>query len=328
MFCDFEGFGRSSWGGTTLLAAAAFVLCACGGPEFTGRGSSNSAGGRDAKGGSGGAGGAGGAYTQDSGGASGEASTTTASACGSLRNAPDEFQVDLCIEAGTFSMGSMTDNLATGHAAHSPVHDVTLAAFRIDAFEVTVARYRQCVQESGCSEPGTDAALGCTYTQAAGDSESLPISCIDASQAAEFCAWDEGRRLPTEAEWERVASGASPKLYPWGDTFDCEHAVLGSTSACKSQYEFPMEVGSHKLGQSADGLYDLSGNVSEWVRDWAGAYPAESVVDPQGPSSGTTRIIRGGSYKSLLVDGQTFVRQTTGATAVAAIGVRCAKDAE
>ena len=300
-----------------------WLLCAsCGGPEFSSRKDSTTSGGNGGSSGSESSAAAG----VDPGGSTASGTDDTRSTpCGQARNDSANYNVEVCIPSGTFSMGSTSANLPTGHVSHNPVHAVTLEAFLIDAYEVTVARYRACVVAGTCDEPGTDLASGCTYTTEVSTAEKMPISCITANQASGFCVWDGGRRLPTEAEWERAAAGTSGNVYPWGATFDCDHAVLAALNACKAEYATPTDVGSHSLGQTPEGLFDLAGNVAEWVKDWTGVYPSTAVTDPQGPSSGTSRIVRGGSYKSLAIDGQTFIRTTVSESVVGANGIRCAR---
>jgi formylglycine-generating enzyme required for sulfatase activity len=224
-------------------------------------------------------------------------------------------------------MGSSSENLGAGHADHTPPHGVTLSAYLLDAYEVTVARFRECVRTGTCAPPATDPLKGCTYSADPSNSDLLPVSCVTAGQAATFCEWDGGRRLPTEAEWERAAVNSETANYPWGSAFDCGRAVIGAASSCKGQYLAPLPVGSRPLGQSTIGAFDLTGNVSEWVKDFAGSYPSDSVTDPTGPATGVTRIARGGNYLSIPLAGQVFARSTHAGSTVGAIGFRCARSA-
>jgi formylglycine-generating enzyme required for sulfatase activity len=152
---------------------------------------------------------------------------------------------------------------------------------------MSVARYRACVEAGACVAPGTILSQGCTYTTAAAAQELFPITCVSWQQASDFCAWDGGRRLPTEAEWERAARGPSSSNYPWGDVFDCTRAVAAGTTQCTMYAgSSPRAAGSTPAGVSAEGAFDLIGNAAEWVADWFGAYPSGSVSDPTGPASG------------------------------------------
>ncbi|HVZ34038.1 MAG TPA: formylglycine-generating enzyme family protein, partial [Polyangiaceae bacterium] len=196
------------------------------------------------------------------GSGAGDASTTPdastparSTACGNPRaNTAELEDGEACIEAGTFSMGS-TANVSTGYAAHGPVHMVTLSPFFLDVYEVTVARYRQCVEADACTAPSTVATQGCTYTSDAGAQELYPVTCVPWQSAADFCAWDQ-RRLPTEAEWEGAARHGGG-TYPWGNSFVCNLAVVGGGGAspqCPTNAgQLPKPVGSAK-GKSPEGV--------------------------------------------------------------------------
>jgi formylglycine-generating enzyme required for sulfatase activity len=308
------------------LGLVCLLLCcgvACAGPKFKERKTDA------ADGGTAGGGAASGDTSPDAGAAGATTAIKTRETdCGSARDALASHQVELCVPAGTFTMGSTSPDLPTGHFSHTTTHDVTLSAFLIDAFEVTVARYRACVVAGTCRAPSTDTSKGCTYTEEVDASEELPASCLTYAQAREFCGWDDGRRLPTEAEWERTAAGAHALAYPWGDTFTCPNAVLASGGLCADVYSSPEAVGSHATGVSPAGAYDMAGNVAEWVSDYAGPYESDAETDPTGPTTGVYRLTRGGSFKSPFSDGQTFVRVNVLGTTVGAIGVRCVKPVE
>jgi formylglycine-generating enzyme required for sulfatase activity len=293
------------------------LLIACAGREFEARAK------HDATGGGGGSGET--STGGNSGGSSGDTSKGE-TRCGILRNVPSNYTMELCVPAGKFTMGSDSVDLSTsGYAAHTPAHEVTLSQFAIEAYEVTVGRYRACILAGACTSPVLDTTIGCTYGAKPGTTENLPISCVTAGQAASFCQWDEGRRLPTEAEWERAAAGTENNVYPWGATFDCSKAAIGAIDTCKAEYVGPIAVGSLAAGKSAIGAFDMAGNVAEWVKDISGAYQDEPVTDPQGPETGTLRIVRGGSYRSPITDGQTFVRATRAGATTGTIGFRCAR---
>jgi formylglycine-generating enzyme len=250
-------------------------------------------------------------------------------ACGVLRsNDAGLANGEVCIEAGSFTMGSSAASLGAGYVSHGPAHSVTLAAYVIDAYEVSVARYRACVQAGACVAPSTTLTQGCTYTTAAAGQELYPLTCVSWQQASDFCVWDGGRRLPTEAQWERAARGTASTNYPWGDTFDCTRAVAAGTTQCEMfEGVSPRASGSTPAGVSTEGAFDLIGNASEWVADWFGAYPSGSVSDPTGPATGSTRIQRGGNWQTRGADAVGYARRAETPGAVGSFSFRCARSA-
>jgi formylglycine-generating enzyme required for sulfatase activity len=231
----------------------------------------------------------------------------------------------IAFAAATFQMGSNGPNLGVGFADHTPAHAVVLSAYSIDAYEVTVARYRACVAAAGCTAPSADGATGCTFAAAAGVNDDLPVTCVHHDDAAGFCRWDGAGRLPTEAEWEYAARGADAREYPWGAPFACAKAVIGGTVACPdSAGALPKVVGSKPAGKSVEGAFDLSGNVAEWVADWLGGYPVAAVQDPTGPISGTTRVMRGGGWLNAPNWGLGYARTSVPPDGKGSWGFRCA----
>ena len=170
-----------------------------------------------------------------------------------------------------------------------PYHEVYLDSYYIDVTEVTAADYAACVSAGGCTAAGSGAYA--TY-QVAGK-ESHPINYVDWYQAEAYCIW-AGKRLPTEAEWEKAARGADGRKYPWGnESPTCDVAV---TSGCPGDTQPVCSVSP--AGDSPYGLCDMAGNVFEWVADWYSSdyYDTSPANNPTGPNSGSTRVIRGGSF--------------------------------
>ena len=188
------------------------------------------------------------------------------------------------IPGGPFTMG--TDD---GLADERPPHTVDVSTFWIDEFEVTASQYQHCVDAGGCDEPGRD--TGCN-ADLAGLGEH-PINCVDWSQADAFCAWD-GKRLPSEAEWEKAARGTDERRFPWGHSAP-QPGLLNYNDLFGST----VEVGLFEEGVSSYGVHNMAGNVQEWVADYYAAdyYENSPRIDPQGPAEGGFRVVRGGNWK-------------------------------
>lgn len=194
----------------------------------------------------------------------------------------------ILIPAGSFRMGCDAANHAQCEHNELPLHTVILSAYYMDKYEVTIARYRVCVENGGCTSPEWG-----NYTDRKSDPQE-PVGAIDWYRATTFCAW-AGKRLPSEAEWEKAARGSTDtRLYPWGD------AAPNSTLAKygdRTDETRPDPVGSHPAGASPYGVMDMAGNINEWVNDWFDLYgTASTVTNPVGPSTGHYRVKRGGDY--------------------------------
>jgi len=263
------------------------------------------------------------------GGSGGAPPEPDPSACGELRPGTSADDGETCIEAGTFTMGSSTVSTPSGgYGAHGPEHSVTLAAFILDAKEVTVARFRACVVAGHCTPPSTAGDQGCTYTAASGDQDRLPITCVSWSDAMTFCNWDGGRRLPSEAEWERAARGPNGTTYAWGDDVSCLNAVWGGNVQCPEHGGLlPKPVGSAPRGAAREGAFDLTGNAWEWVADWFGTYSSDAVTDPTGPSTGSTRVQRGGNWQTPPANARALMRRSSVPGAIGPTSFRCARTA-
>jgi formylglycine-generating enzyme required for sulfatase activity len=194
----------------------------------------------------------------------------------------------------TYSMGLSTDSNAR------PVHNVTLAGFEISESEVTVAQYKACVDAGICTLPANSSGY-CNY---AANRVSHPVNCLAWDQALAFAQW-VGGALPTEAQWEYAAKSKGQNItYPWGNTFpDCTYAdfYLGLTTYCQGQGT--TAVCSYPLGNTADGLCDMSGNLWEWMMDeWHNNYNGAPIngsawcTDPSCTTVVVNRVIRGGSW--------------------------------
>lgn len=220
------------------------------------------------------------------------------------------------VPPGDFIMGS-PDNL--GYEDEDPKHTVRLGPYWIDKTEVTAAQYRRCVIERECSPAGSLDL--CTYPYPIEAPLDHPINCVEWKQADDYCRW-AGKRLPTEAEWEKAARGVDGRTFPWGeDEPDCGFAQFGNCDGGS------VPAGSRPNGASPYGAMDMAGNVGEWVADWYGAsyYSVAPTQNPSGPASGDSRVVRGGSWN--LSDSFIRVTSRTGIspfTQQSDIGFRCA----
>ncbi|MCX6041123.1 MAG: formylglycine-generating enzyme family protein [Caldilinea sp.] len=203
---------------------------------------------------------------------------------------------EILIPAGSFQMGCDSSNPAEScNSWEQPLHTVTLSAYSIDKYEVTNARYKACVAAGGCTVPGSvDSSKRSPYYGTSTYAD-YPVLNVDWFQANAFCAW-AGKRLPTEAEWEKAARGSSDtRKYPWGNSApDCTKTNYDSCVGDTSR------VGSYPSGASPYGVMDMAGNVDEWVQDWydSSYYSVSPSNNPQGPETGTYRVLRGGSWVS------------------------------
>lgn len=187
------------------------------------------------------------------------------------------------IPAGSFIMGD---------DENSPRRQIFVESFYMDKFEVTVGRYAKFLEAAG----NTGAPEEWETVNIQNDSD-LPVVGVNWSDAASYCKW-AGKRLPTEAEWERAARGGDERKYPWGND-----APTPESARYGRRYENPVykdgvaRVGSHAKDASPFGVFDLAGNVTEWVSDWfSESFPVGEVRNPKGPESGTNRVLRGGSW--------------------------------
>ena len=225
----------------------------------------------------------------------------------------------LYVPGGTFTMGSadMTD---------ATPHQVTLSAYWIDQTDVTNAEYAKCVAAGGCAAPSSISSATRARYYSNSQFDNYPVIEVTWDQAKSYCAW-AGKAsnatvgLPTEAQWELAARGTDGRIYPWG-----------SAAIDKSYANYNQNVGdttavcSYPQGNSPYGACDIAGNVWQWVADLYGAYGTSPVSNPGGPPSGTSRVLRGGSW-SYYVNGlrSAFRYSNDPAFTVNYIGFRCAR---
>jgi formylglycine-generating enzyme required for sulfatase activity/serine/threonine protein kinase len=230
--------------------------------------------------------------------------------------------------AGTALVGCDPKSDAACPPDAEPAHEVDLAAFALGRTEVTVAQYRACVNAAMCSVDGlTVESFQCNWSESGRDQH--PMNCVSFEQAAAYCRWQRAA-LPTEAQWERAARGdkAAPRPFPWGkDAPGCTRAVMIGEEGSGCGRSLTWQAASRPGGQTPEGVYDLAGNVREWVGDWyAPQYDAAVKRDPQGPVKGTRRVVRGGGWRDGVSALRTVARASFPSDGRAAdLGFRCAR---
>jgi formylglycine-generating enzyme required for sulfatase activity len=217
------------------------------------------------------------------------------------------------IPAGPFIMGS-----DTGAEDEAPAHEVDLPAFEIDLFEVTNADFAKFVEATGYQTDAEKEARTKNWRSAAEGKESHPVVFVSWNDAVAYCEW-LGKRLPSEAEWEKAARGTDGRIYPWGDEYDPSKANVKDTGLRGTAV-----VGSFGAGASPFGVEDMAGNVWEWVADWYEAYPGS---DFQSDYFGERfRVLRGGGWFETADFIRTTVRNANSETAASDdVGFRCAR---
>ena len=193
------------------------------------------------------------------------------------------------IPGGSVVLGA-ADPKAPPH--ERPAFTATLAPYWIDRLEVSVGDYRRCVQQRRCE---TLVPRSSQCTGGLGD-DRLPLTCVPFRIAEGYCR-AQGKRLPTEAEWELAARGPGAGPYPWGARRPtCARAATlaseGTSRSCTG--DRPAPVGSRPEGASPYGVLDLAGNAEEWTADWFVANRTAAV----GPRAGSSHVLRGGGWLS------------------------------
>jgi formylglycine-generating enzyme required for sulfatase activity len=267
----------------------------------------------------------------------------------------------MLVPAGDFWMGSPDDDIRAAITScqqsgtdlasctelfrhEAPRHRVLLDDYYIDQHEVTNAMFEQFVQatrhQTTAEREGRGnlwrlrdgrwqwvVLQGATWRAPGGRGTRAlpthPVVHVSWDDAAAYCRW-AGKRLPTEAEWEKAARGTEGRLFPWGNTWVSERTnglmMLRTTTP----------VGSYPTGASPYGVLDMAGNVIEWVSDWfAPDYFGRSPsVGPTGPATGTSRVVRGGAWNGPLLYLRSAYRYaTTPSTSSDALGFRCVQPA-
>lgn len=267
---------------------------------------------------------------------------------GSIMTSEKDGMILVFVPAGEFTMGSKSGD-------EKPIHTVDLNAFWIDKIEVTNQMFSLFISETSYqtdaekltppfisrgfsfgvtqgafqSGYGVESVEGANWQHPTGQNsdifgkENFPVINISWNDAKAYCEW-AGRRLPTEAEWEKAARGTDGRNYPWGNDEPNSNLAnfghnIGETTI----------TGAYPSSASPYGLYDMAGNVEEWVNDWYQSDYYSTIedlaVNPQGPSSGNDKVIRGGSWISnspyISVSQRSELKPTSSSNY---IGFRCA----
>lgn len=258
------------------------------------------------------------------------------------------------IPAGQFFMGS---DAKDAPANQKPSHNVKLPGFCMDLYEVTAKEYRDCASVGKCRPsarevdwqnitPNDKTIYSALCTLSDPEKAEHPVNCVTWEMAHTYCNKND-KRLPTEAEWEYATRGPDGRVYPWGD----EAPTALHLNACGTEcllwaknnrvpqqffgalyqeddgFATTAPVGKFPAGRSRFGPYDVVGNVWEWVQDWQGVYSPEDQTDPQGPSGGTKRVIRGGAWNASLPEWlhPAFRYAQDPQSSSHSVGFRCAK---
>jgi formylglycine-generating enzyme required for sulfatase activity len=243
-------------------------------------------------------------------------------AAGTRRVSGRDGKLMVWVPAGTFRMGASPDDGSAGYDEH-PAHAVSVAGFWLDATEVTNAEYRRCVDAEVCNAPLRLAAF---------DDPKLadhPVLWLTWFQAATYARW-AGKRLPTEAEWERAARGGSADRYPWGNDWR-PGAANSVESADRDRYNETAPVAS--FSATAWGLHDMLGNAAEWVADvyhrnyWDAPSDGRAWNQLTGEWTERHHVIRGGSYVTTPARLRVSFREHRAPRGSSrALGFRCAAD--
>jgi serine/threonine-protein kinase len=243
---------------------------------------------------------------------------------GSTRISETDGMTQVFVPGGNFKMGS--DYTTSGAPWEGPIHKVLLDPYWIDQTEVTNAMFDAFVTQSGyqtdAEKTGASAVFnlvdgsfwrvgGADWQHPLGPDSNLsnlgehPVVNVSWNDALAYCEW-AGRRLPTEAEWEKAARGTDGRTYPWGNEFDGTRLNFADVNLnvrwgdknIDDGFQLTAPVGNYPSGASPYGALDMAGNVWEWVNDWGfeSYYDVSPSSNPVGPDSGNKRVLRGGSW--------------------------------
>ena len=256
----------------------------------------------------------------------------------------------LRIPAGHVAMGS-----ESGIAAEGPIHDVYVSEFLIDRFEVTNTAFATFAADTGRTTDAQRNGWGWHWIKhwfrvdhadwrhpqgpdsTISDLGAHPVVQVSWHDARAYCTW-HGKRLPSEAEWERAARGSGPRIYAWGNSSPRDgeryRASYGSEQCCSADagdgYRYTSPVGSFAAGRSPFGVEDMTGNVWEWVEDTydPAYYQSSPARDPINNSTAGQKVIRGGGWGNNPDGLRATLRHANAPEyALSMVGFRCARDA-
>ncbi|HUJ80203.1 MAG TPA: formylglycine-generating enzyme family protein [Nitrospiria bacterium] len=231
-----------------------------------------------------------------------------------------EYDTMVYIPPGSFMLGN-----AHGQNSEKPVRQIVLSGYWIDKYEAPMAQYYAFIAATGHREPRLAGYLALASvdlsTLMAPNKPAVGVSWEDARA---YCEW-KGKRLPTEAEWEKAAKGQGQRQWPWGDA---PNAMLANLDGGEDQFQGTAPVDGFPAGQSPYGLFNMTGNAMEWVNDWYDEqyYKFMPPSNPPGPSIGDEKVVRGGSWHDSLRYAHTYSRfKMFPEYRDATIGFRCAR---
>jgi sulfatase modifying factor 1 len=233
------------------------------------------------------------------------------------------------IPSGSYPMGVPTGDRDGGRDEY-PRHVIEITDFYLDKYEVTNARYLEFVKATNHRVPQNPKNPTRNLWEGIGIPASLadrPVINVDWADADAYCKW-AGRRLPREAEWEKAAKGNNDWRFPWGNVEPTDGHLNFNQKWVGEKTLMP--VGSYEKGKSPYGVYDMAGNVWEWVNDWYDARYYEKSPDknPPGPDSGEKKVIRGAGWQNETPTVRIFTRVDSDPTMRnESTGFRCAMDA-
>ena len=214
-----------------------------------------------------------------------------------------EFDAMVFIPPGSFLMGN-----AHGQNSEMPVRQIYLDGYWIDKYEVPMAQFYAFIAATGHRAPRLAGYLALASVDLSTLMEpDKPVVGVSWEDAKDYCQW-KGKRLPTEAEWEKAAKGGQgQRQWPWGDTPDPGRANLDGAD---DHYQGTSPVDGFQSGESPYGLFNMTGNAMEWVNDWYQEqyYKFMPPRNPPGPSIGDEKVIRGGSWHDSFRYAHTYSR--------------------